>query len=384
MNFEAQAAAGVREALAGAEQAIMVESGPQLQQAAERWRACPVMGLDTEFVRERTYRADLGLVQVSDGQTAWLIDPLKIDEPGPLNALLTETSCLKVIHSGSEDFEVLYHQLGVSPATVMDSQIACAMLGQSLQLGYHHAVSWLFDVEIEKDQTRSNWLKRPLTGAQCRYAALDVVLLPMMAEQLREQLVALGRWEWLAEEVERMARKSQEETDPGSAWQRIRGAGSLGDLERKMLRSLAEWREETALSKNLARGFVVKDASLLAMTREKPRTIEALGEIEGLHPRAVARYGTKWLELMNSAEDAPEVEPLPQLDYSHKAVMNAMRKKVSSVAGGLNVDAALLASKKQLEQLILEYEASGEIPERFCGWRKDVITNDLLAILDRY
>lgn len=381
MDSKTPSGVRVRQAIAAAENAVLLKSPQALAGAASAWARCPVVGLDTEFVRERTYRAALGLVQISDGETAWLVDPVAIDDPAPLNALLGDQSVEKVIHSGSEDFEVIYHQLGVLPKSVADSQIACAMLGQSLQLGYHHAVKWLFGVEIDKDHTRSNWLRRPLSAGQLRYAALDVVLLPMMMDRLREKLKQMGRWEWLLEEVARMEQKSIKDLPPNEAWMRVSGAGSLNEHERKMLCSLAAWREQIAVEKNLARGFVVADQVLLAMAKRQPNSLDDLREMEDIHPKAIKRYGESWLELIQNSPAGPPVPPLPQLTSRQRRCLKALRKKVSAIARSLDVDAALLASRKQLERLVVQFSQTGSVPERFTGWRQEVITRHLLEIL---
>ena len=133
-----------------AEHPILLETPAQLAHAEQAWKQRATLGIDTEFVRERTWRADLGLIQISDGETAWLVDPLALDSLEPVTAVLTDPAILKLLHSGSEDLEVLLHSLGVIPEPLVDTQIACAMLGQPLQLGYHHALSWLFGLEIEK------------------------------------------------------------------------------------------------------------------------------------------------------------------------------------------------------------------------------------------
>lgn len=381
MESQPPAAASLMRALGAAERPVVIGSAGQLQEVAALWDSCPILGLDTEFVRERTYRAALGLVQVSDGETAWLVDPLAIGDLDPLVRLLQDPSTEKVMHSGSEDFEVLYHQLGALPHGVVDSQIACAMLGQSLQLGYHHAVGWLFDVEIDKDHTRSNWLKRPLSPGQLRYAALDVVLLPLMMERLRGELEKLGRWTWLREEVSRMQRRSVEDVPPHEAWMRIGGAGVLQDAERVVLCALAEWRESVALEKDIARGFIVSDQALLELARRQPESRRELRALNALHPKAIDRHGAKILDLIRKAHSRPPVAALPQLTRKQRKWLQAMRARVAEVSGKLGVDAALLASRKQLERLIFSDEAAGEVPERFTGWRQEVITNDLLKII---
>ena len=134
--------------LSAADHPILLETAAQLSDAKKSWNGKQVLGIDTEFVRERTYRAQLGLVQVSDGDTAWLVDPVRLAGLEPLKELLEDPGVTKVLHSGSEDLEVLLHSVGALPEPLVDTQIACAMLGQPLQMGYHATVQWLFGVEV--------------------------------------------------------------------------------------------------------------------------------------------------------------------------------------------------------------------------------------------
>jgi len=371
----------INQALSAAEHPILVESVTQLETAAEEWNRSTVLGLDTEFLRERTYRADLGLVQVSDGRQAWLVDPIKIGSLDTLADLMNRSSTVKLLHSGSEDLEVLYFVLGALPDPLVDTQIACALLGQPLQLGYHHAVKWLLDVDIDKDQTRSNWLKRPLSSKQLLYAAMDVVLLPMMYEMLRQRLDDVGRWAWLEEEVERMKQTSMTPVEPETAYLRFNRTGRLDATEMRVLQALAEWREVVASERNLARGFVVSDIALMKLSQFRPSSISQLKEITEIHPRALERYGEELVALIEKAESSNHhVEKVEELDKAQKSRLDRMRQCVRTVAGNLEIDPALLASKKELEKLVRSLAAGEAVPERFMGWRKQVITDQLLAL----
>ncbi|MFC1689166.1 ribonuclease D [Pseudomonadota bacterium] len=371
----------IKKAIESAEHPILLETVTQLEQAEQSWNKSTILGIDTEFVRERTYRADLGLVQVSDGQTAWLFDPLKFQTYDPLARLMENPGILKLLHSGSEDLEVLLNAVGAAPEPLVDTQIACAMLGQSLQLGYHHALKWLFDVEIDKDQTRSNWLKRPLTRHQLRYAAMDVVLLPEMYKTLRDQLDESGRWSWLEEDVARMQRNARNSIDPEIVYQRFAGIGRMDDQTLQVLKYLARWREEVAIARNRARGFVIPDATLLQMSRSKPTTKAGLQDVEGIHPVVMSRYADTLLSLVEEAlaDDTP-VEKFAQLDEEQRAQLKQMRGVVTERSAKLGVDPALLASRRELEKLIRALEADAPIPERFLGWRKAVVTDELIGI----
>ncbi len=369
----------INKAFAAAEHPILLQSPAQLEKAGQIWEQREILGIDTEFVRERTYRADLGLVQISDGETAWLFDPIAVPEFEALARMLANPGSIKLLHSGSEDLEVMLHAVGVIPDPLVDIQIACAMLGQPLQLGYHHAVKWLFDVDIAKDQTRSNWCKRPLHDRQLRYAALDVVLLPEMLRQLRKRLVEAGRWSWLEEDVARMQRNAQRPVDPDTVYFRFPRTGSMDDETLRALKYLARWREHTAIDRNRARGFVVSDAALLDMARQRPSTEKEVASIEGLHPVAVSRYSKKWLALLSeAAADKTRVAKAEPLTRGQQKQLKIMRKTIQSRSAELAIDPALLASRRELERLIRALSDGRELPERFLGWRKPVITDELL------
>jgi ribonuclease D len=371
----------IKKAIESAEHPILLETLTQLEQAEKTWKKSTILGIDTEFVRERTYRANLGLVQISDGQTAWLLDPLAVQSYEPLVRLMQNPGIMKLLHSGSEDLEVLLNSIGAVPEPLVDTQIACAMLGQPLQLGYHHALKWVFDVDIDKDQTRSNWCRRPLTDKQLRYAAMDVVLLPEMFTTLRDRLNDIDRWSWLEEDVARMQRTARTTIDPEKVYQRFTGIGRMNSGTLQVLKYLARWREEVAIARNMARGFVISDASMLELARAKPANTIELNAIEGIHPVALSRYQGKLLELIKEAgNDKTPVEKLEQLDDVQRAQLKQMRAIVTDRSAELGVDPALLGSRRELEKLIRARANDAPLPERFLGWRKAIVTDQLLSV----
>jgi ribonuclease D len=371
----------INKAIEAAGHPILLESPAQLEEAEKTWMNCNILGIDTEFVRERTYRAELGLVQISDGETAWLLDPLAVKSYGPLVRMMKNPGILKLLHSGTEDLEVLQQTVGAIPEPLVDTQIACAMMGQPLQLGYHHALKWLFDVEIDKDQTRSNWCKRPLNERQLRYAAMDVVLLPEMLLMLRSKLEDAGRWTWLEEDVARMQRNALTSVDPEFAYMRFSSIGRMDNGTLQALKYLARWREHTADERNRARGFVISDSAMLQLAREKPSSAEQLRDIDDIHPVALSRYENTLLQLIaDAAGDKTPVEKFEQLDNGQRQQLKIMRDIVQSRSTELSVDPALLASRRELEKLIRALAAESPIPERFLGWRKEIVTDQLMEI----
>lgn len=373
----------IKKALDAAEHPILLESAAQLELAGNIWARSPILGIDTEFVRERTYRAELGLVQISDGETAWLLDPIAITSYGPLRLMFENPATLKLLHSGSEDLEVVLNALGAIPEPMVDTQIACAMQGQPLQLGYHHALKWLFDVEIDKDQTRSNWCKRPLNNRQLHYAAMDVVLLPEMWRRLRPLLESAGRLPWLQEDVARMQKTALTPVDPNRVYTRFSGLGRMDQGTLQALKYLACWREGVASEKNRARGFVISDATLLKLARTKPASPEELGQIGDIHPVALSRYGDFLLQLIkDAARDSAPVEKFEQLDGNQRQLLKRMKGLVESRSKDLAIEPALLASRRELEKLVRALANQDPLPERFLGWRKSVITDALIEAAD--
>ncbi|HEV7516781.1 MAG TPA: ribonuclease D, partial [Thermoanaerobaculia bacterium] len=203
---------------------VAVESGAALAAAAAGWSGVQALALDTEFVRERTFFPRLGLVQVSDGHAAYLVDPLAIADLAPLAATLRAPGTIKVLHSASEDLEVFQRSLSAVPEPLFDTQIGAALAGVGASLGYQKLVATVLGVELGKGETRTDWLARPLSPAQRSYAAEDVAYLLPVYERLRAELLRLGRFDWaLADSAALLAGLTRLDEDPESAYLRIRG-----------------------------------------------------------------------------------------------------------------------------------------------------------------
>jgi len=362
----------------------MVETAAQFQRSLGDWLDCDVIGIDTEFVRERTWRADLGLVQLSDGKRVWLVDPQKTGSLQPLSTLLDANGKVKILHAPSEDLGVLLDATNTCPTPLFDTQIACAMLGQSLQMGYHKTVEWLLGIAIDKGETRSNWCKRPLRPAQLLYAALDVCLLPAMHKQLLTRLKILERESWLTEDCERMLRKARKPVDPEQAWMRINGNGRMDGSALAILKLLATWRDLEAEKRNRARGFVIPDNALLTIARVQPASLDELSALDVLHPIAIRRYAKSLLSTIEQARQQDiQATPLPVLESKQRRLLGVMRKRVQQRAAEHSVEPALLASRRELENLIF-LPGDARLPEKFLGWRKGLITDELMALKEEF
>lgn len=179
-----------------------------------------------------------------------------------------------------------------------------------------------------------------------------------------------------------MQRVARQTVDPDKAYLRFAGIGRMDDGTLRVLKYLARWREEVAIERNRARGFVISDAALLQIARLKPASRGELGSVEGIHPVALSRYQDVLIQSVKKACDDPSpVEKSEPLDELQRALLKQMKAVVTKRSAELGVDPALLASRKELEKLIRAKAADTAIPERFLGWRKQVVTDELLQQL---
>src|SRR5688572_15636970 len=195
-----------------------VDTPEALAAAAARWAQAPAVGIDSEFVRERTFYPRLGLLQVSDGQRSSLVDPVALEDLEPLRQVLADPTIVKVAHSPSEDMEVLFHRFGEFPTPLFDTQAAAALAGLESAMSYQRLVRELLGVELTKGETRTDWLRRPLSPAQVEYAAQDVELLLPLYERLRPRLEENGRLPWLLEEAHRLREATRFLPPPETAY----------------------------------------------------------------------------------------------------------------------------------------------------------------------
>jgi ribonuclease D len=361
-----------------------IDTDAGLAAAAQGWAAAPVLGLDTEFVRTNTFYHRLGLIQVSDGRTSWLVDPLAARDLAPLAEVFCSPG-VKVLHSASEDVEVFYRALGVLPEPLFDSQIAGAFAGAGAFLSYQKLVAAYLDVELAKEETRTDWMARPLSPGQLAYAAEDVAYLVPLYERLTAELTALGRLSWAFEDSAALLDTSRFQEDDEAAYLRIKGAGRLDRRQLGALRTLAAWREKEARQRDLPRNFVLKEGLLLDLATRRPKLPKDLQRLASFDARQAARDGATWLELLEQAEGRPESELPPRLagkpiSPAAREVENRLRDKVRERAAELNVPPEILAPRRTLDALLrlTVGKPDPRLPRELAGWRREAIGEDLL------
>lgn len=352
-----------------------------LARACHQWQAAEALAIDTEFVRTRTYYAQLGLIQIAVNDAVWLIDPLGIADWTPLANLLQDEAVIKVLHSLSEDCEVFQHHLGVLPRNLFDTQIAASFLGYPVQTSYAKLVAAEFDQPLAKEATRSDWLQRPLSDDQCCYAAADVYWLSKLYRTFTERLQRTQRRHWVSEDSAAAAQRSQL-VAPDAYYRRLRSAWKLSDHRLAALQRLCSWREVEARRANLNRRRVMADEDLLTLAEKMPADKAALLQL-GLSAKTLRLFGPTLLNIIQQAQQlAPADWPQPlatPLPASQRELLRALRDTVGQLANELELPAEILANRKSLEGWLRAGLAeTGSNPDAVIqGWRAEVLATPL-------
>lgn len=263
--------------------------------------------LDTEFIRTRTYYPQLGLLQLYDGERVSLIDPLLIDDLSPFKQLLQDTNIVKFLHAGSEDLEVFLHDFGCVPEPLIDTQVLAAFIGHPISCGFAALVAEYLGVVLDKSESRTDWLARPLSEKQCEYAAADVLYLLPLAEKLMAQVTEAGYLESAKDECRRIVQRRQEITLPENAYRDISNAWQLKGKNLACLKMLAGWRLQQARERNLAINFVVREENLWKVARYLPSSLAELDAL-GLSGQEIRCHGKRMLAMVEQAQQLDEAE----------------------------------------------------------------------------
>jgi ribonuclease D len=356
----------------------IITNHEDLFRLAEALSGTPALALDTEFLRERTYHAQLCLLQIAATSGPVCIDPLAVDL-APLGPILSTSAGLKVMHASRQDIEVLLPAVGlVQP--VFDTQIAAALAGMPAQLGYGELVRRVLGVTLLKTHTRTDWSARPLSAEQLAYALDDVRYLLPLADHLTAELTRLGRSQWLAEELASLCAPSTYAVEPTEAWLRVRGLGGLDAERARLARELAAWRERRAMQRNRPRGWILDDATLREIIFAAPRSLRELTAISSMPPGVVKHCGEQILERIRSAglpDELPPVNLRGRPDPTRAALLKQLSAVHRAVAAELAISPEVLATRRDLERLA---EGQRDVaPLR--GWRRAVMGERLLAVL---
>lgn len=364
---------------------IWVADNESLLSWCDYWAQLPVIAVDTEFIRRSTYFPITGLIQISEGDKAVLIDPLNIDEWAPLKALMVNPDVMKVFHACSEDLDVFDRLLGVLPTPFYDTQIGEAYASGQWSLSYVKLIYEYLQIEVAKDETQSDWVRRPLTDAQKRYAALDVVYLakvyPLQIARLQEK----NMLEWVIEDGESLKWQYKMNSDPEQNWSNVKAAWRLSPAGLTLLRLLFIWRDEQAQKENVPKGQILKDRTLWSLSKILPTHHKAISEAEELTGRQHRLYGDVILQNVALVKELSEDEYQLPLETPLPSQTGELSKKIKAFvrerAAELQIAPEAMLKRKLLDPLVrhlFDGSAMDWTNPAMTGWRRDAIINPVL------
>ncbi len=360
----------------------VITDAEELQALCARLTQASWIALDTEFMRVRTYRAQLCLIQIATPAVIVCVDPLAVPDLGLLLDLLYTPPITKVLHAARQDLEVFADLRGAPPQPIFDTQIAAALVGYDDQLGYGTLVETVTGHKLAKLEARTDWAARPLSAAQICYAEDDVRYLCDVYQHLCARLKELGREQWLVEECATLTDPALYRNDPEEAWRRLGAGATLTPAQQTVLAALANWRERTAQQRDLPRGWVVPDAALVELARHAPDSTAALAAIPDAKPSMIRRDGAALLELIAQAQRAPirRLWQSPErLDPAQMTFLKRLGTIVQQRARAAGVSPTLLAPRRELVRLVRGDTECALLR----GWRRAFIGEELFSSCQR-
>lgn len=349
---------------------------------------CPYITVDTEFMREKTYYAKLCLIQISGpDREAVAVDVLADEETldlEPIWELFANKNIVKVFHAARQDLEIIYQLSGKLPAPLFDTQIAAMVCGYGDQVGYEALVNDICKVKADKSSQFTDWTHRPLSERQVTYALNDVIFLKDIYESLKSRLDKKARGDWVLEETQNLLDPTLYQFPPENAWQRLK-LRSPKPRDLAVLKELAAWREMEAQKKDVPRGRILKDETLLDLTYQKPRTENELARIRGVTTdMAKGKFGKLILESIERGLAIPEAncpavagkDPLPQ---RLTPVLEMLKMLLRIQASEHDVAARLIADSEALENYVRDPHLCPNLTQ---GWRYEIFGQDANALID--
>jgi ribonuclease D len=361
---------------------LYIESDEALAQFCSALSQARYCAIDTEFIRESTYYAELALIQIGSGEHFACIDPLAISDFTPFAELLAKPDLLKLFHSCSQDLEILYQKFGAVPTPVFDTQLAAAVLGYNHQISYADLVQQVCGVVLEKKHTRANWMRRPLSQDELDYAMDDVRYLLTVYEHLREQLQTSRRDSWMEKDLLALTDPAKYEVDMSQIWKRLKGVQKLKGDKLQIAAGLCRWREELAQRQNRPRRWIIKDDTLIEIARQKPASEADLSTIPELQSKTIRRHGAELLAIVANAEhsdsaDWPQHDKTKTLDKQQLALGDCLMALCRVIADENEIALATLVVRRDIDNLILNHKSSRLAQ----GWRFNMAGEKLLEFI---
>ena len=367
-----------------------IDSAEGLRLAADLCAADGFLALDTEADSMHSYFHKVCLIQVTADGRHMVIDPLAIaaDDLEPLWKVVADPAVPVLMHGSDYDFRVLDRDYGARIHGLQDTQIMALLLGEE-KTGLAALLEKELGVQLDKRHQRADWGRRPLTHSQVAYAAADTAYLGALVALLRGRLEELGRWSWAVEEFRNLelVRYSAPEADP-LAFERIKGARALRDEARDRIFTLHGWREGMAQALDVPPFKVLGNRQLMLLSEDPPADPDALGEVEGIGPRAVRRWGRELLKIVRRPQRAPDRVKVPRPPNPPPEVRRRLKNLMAARdarAKDLGLQEGLVCSRSCAEAVAARQPRCASIADLedagLRGWRLEVLAGTFLEAL---
>ncbi len=365
----------------------------EFEAACRSWMLAEALALDTEFVRTDTFYPKAGLLQIADRDGIYLVDPLLIESWDVFLDVL-QSDVEFVLHSASEDLSLLLAIFGTLPRNLFDTQLAAAYAGLGFSLSYQALVEVLLAVSIPKEETRSDWLRRPLSDKQLLYAANDVCYLLHMHTTLKASLSGKNAMEWFTEDSRQLVDSAKKQEDPDywkTLYADVSNAWKLSDSALQNLQALCYWRETEARRRDKPRNWIARDNELFAIAinlkLETEPNLQVLNQISELAKGTKQRYGKQIIELLNELPELTAIDQdllSPPLPPKFRGVLKSWRRIIEAKAENLVIAPELLARKKWMHELLKGFQDSGQLNWQppMSGWRRQELEQAFLQVLE--
>ncbi|MFW2076443.1 ribonuclease D [Acinetobacter sp. ULE_I010] len=362
-----------------------INTQAELENVLTLMQQASTYGLDTEFIKVDTLWPKLGVFQVNVKDQVFLLDGASLDFQCFWTQLFQAQQ--NIFHACGEDIDLIYHYADKKHLdNVFDTQVALSFLGHGLQVSYQSALKLILDIDIDKGQTRSDWLARPLSDEQMNYAANDVLYIMNLAEKIKSELISKQLYQQVLEDCQNLTFEIALETPKEKLYSDV-GNYRHSRIQLMQLQQLSVWREEMVKALNQPRSFILKSATMVDLVEVNPKNNFQLSQVKGIRPNIVREHGKTILDLLKFL---PEVDEWPlriarPIKHSSQGVTLEVDQLIDQVALETQVPKEVLMRKKWLNALyhhVVFHGDEKDLPRYLLGWRYELLTQPLIRLLN--
>ena len=337
-----------------------IDDNSQLEELLLSLKNSDVVAFDSEFERVNTFYPKPALFQLQIDGKYYLVDLPKINNFKPFEKLLDNI----ILHSGSEDLEILNQMNKKLPTHIFDTQIAASLCGYGLHFSYQNICQELLGIELKKAESRSDWLKRPLSTKQINYALEDVMYLPELKTFLSNKLEELGRSSWFDLLSQQKVNSILTNNHVNKTFLKTTISNRFNLSRQKQLMALLQWREQQAIQRNKPRGWIIKNDKIVKLIQIQPKTVQDLAQKVGLYTKFVQLNGSELIKLIQNTQGIDEkiFPKIVKLNPEQGQRLAGIKMQLQEKCEELNIPSSLIINVADLKQLVAQGKGLVDIP----------------------